>query len=560
MRPGIFSDWEEERVGNPLGVDALGGVAGALEQVSITLTFVLLLTGIVSIGVRFRRAQGVERMQLRWIVTAGTAIGLTWLLMIAMSFVIPEGPVIDTFWAISLLSIGLLPIGVGFAVLRYRLYDIDRVISKALVYAAVTAVLVLGVRRPRPGGSGALLVVRRRLEPGDRGVDAGGRRSLPARALPGAALRRPPLLPPPLRRAAHARELRRTAARADRPLDARGGSQERRRRDDAAEAHVPLAASGGTVVRRPPWTSWLAWAAFTLTLALYAVGITIQEIRGESAATQQESWIAKIGLLLAFLGFAAVGALVASRQPRNAVGWIFSAIGLLVSVSLAAGEWAGYTFEEDPGSLPGGTVAGWLYLWAWFPAIGLIAFVPLLFPDGRVPGPRWRVVQWGLATLIALITVVAWFVPGPMNADETPPWPDNPLGLGVVEDVSDSLSALPAIAFLLLVGASVASMVVRFRRSRGDERQQLKWMTLAVVVLALSVGIPEAARRRPRGSRVRSRSRAPPGVGRHSDAEVPPVRRRRRDPQDARLRAADGGAGGDVRRAWSSVRRRSCAR
>ena len=143
VRPGVFSDWEEERVGNPLGVDALGGLAGALEQVSILLTFVLLLTGIVSIGVRFRHARGVERMQLRWIVTAGTAIGLTWLLMIAMSLVIREGPVIDTFWAISLLSIGLLPIGVGFAVLRYRLYDIDRVVSKALVYAAVTAVLAL---------------------------------------------------------------------------------------------------------------------------------------------------------------------------------------------------------------------------------------------------------------------------------------------------------------------------------------------------------------------------------------------------------------------------------
>ncbi len=142
-RPGVYSDWEEEGVTNPLGVEALGGVAGVLEQVSIALTFVLILTGIVSIGVRFRHARGIERMQLRWIVTAGAAIGLTWLLLIVTSIVIPEGPVIDTFWAISLLSIGLLPIGVGFAVLRYRLYDIDRVVSKALVYAAVTAVLAL---------------------------------------------------------------------------------------------------------------------------------------------------------------------------------------------------------------------------------------------------------------------------------------------------------------------------------------------------------------------------------------------------------------------------------
>ena len=143
IRPGVFLDWEEEGVGNPLGVSALDGVAGALEQVAIALTFALLLTGIVSVGVRYRRARGVERQQLRWIVTAGAATGLTWVLLIGASFIVPEGRVVDTFWAIALLSIGLIPVGVGFAVLRYRLYDIDRVVSRALVYGAVTALLAL---------------------------------------------------------------------------------------------------------------------------------------------------------------------------------------------------------------------------------------------------------------------------------------------------------------------------------------------------------------------------------------------------------------------------------
>jgi hypothetical protein len=143
VKPGVFSDWTKEGVRNPLGVEALGGLAGALEQGAIMLTFALLLTGIVSIGVRFRRAQGVERQQLRWIVTAGTATGLAWALMIMASFALPEGRALDTFWAISLLSIGLIPVGVGFAVLRYRLYDIDRVVSKALVYGSLTALLAL---------------------------------------------------------------------------------------------------------------------------------------------------------------------------------------------------------------------------------------------------------------------------------------------------------------------------------------------------------------------------------------------------------------------------------
>ncbi len=229
---------------------------------------------------------------------------------------------------------------------------------------------------------------------------------------------------------------------------------------------------------RRPWTWWLAWGLCALTLLLFTVGITIQEIRGESTATEQESWIAKIGLLLAFLGFALVGALVSSRQPRNAVGWIFSAIGLLVAVSLSSGEWAGYAFVDDPGSLPGGVVAGWLSMWAWFPAVGLIAFVALLFPDGRVPGPRWRVVLWGLIVVLVVMTAATWFVPGPMNGDDVPAWPSNPLGIAAVDDFYNTIENLPTVAFLVLLAASVASMVVRFRRSRGDERQQLKLMWL----------------------------------------------------------------------------------
>ena len=88
---------------------------------------------------------------------------------------------------------------------------------------------------------------------------------------------------------------------------------------------------------RRPWTWWLAWAVWCLTLALYAVGITIQQIAGgQNANTEGESWGAQIGLLVAFVGFATVGALVASRQPRNAVGWILGAIALLVSFPLPA--------------------------------------------------------------------------------------------------------------------------------------------------------------------------------------------------------------------------------
>jgi hypothetical protein len=224
---------------------------------------------------------------------------------------------------------------------------------------------------------------------------------------------------------------------------------------------------------------------WVLTLALLGIGLAIQEVVGYATATQQEGWVAQVALLLAFLSFATVGALVSSRQPRNAVGWIFSGVGLLVGLSVAGGEYANYVFVEEPGKWPGGYLAGWFYVWTWYPSITLIALLPLLFPDGRVPGRRWRPVLWGLVIGIGFVSALGWFKPGPMNDD--PPWPANPLGIDAVESIYGKAEAAAAVFILLLLAASAASMVVRFRRSRGDERQQLKWMTFAVVVLVVSV-------------------------------------------------------------------------
>ena len=147
--------------------------------------------------------------------------------------------------------------------------------------------------------------------------------------------------------------------------------------------------AGGTVVTRAPsW--WLAWGIWALTIALYGVAVTIQRIVGDSAATQQDTWAARLALLAAFVAFATIGAVIASRRPRNAVGWMFVAIGLFVALSISGGEYANYVFVESSGAYPGGYLAGWIYLWTWYPVIALIVTLPLLFPDGRVPGPRWR--------------------------------------------------------------------------------------------------------------------------------------------------------------------------
>jgi hypothetical protein len=220
---------------------------------------------------------------------------------------------------------------------------------------------------------------------------------------------------------------------------------------------------------------------------LYGVALAIQQIVGHSAATSQESGFASFTLLAAFVAFATVGALVGARQPRNAVGWIFLGVGLFVALSVSGGEYANYVFVEEPGAGPGGYLAGWLYLWTWFPVLGLIVLLPLLFPDGRVPGPRWRPLLWAWIAIAVLITGLWWVRPGPMNDPDMEQWPDNPIGIESLEALYGDLEAIGGVVLFAFLGLSAVSMVVRFRRSRGDERQQLKWMTYGVTLWLLWV-------------------------------------------------------------------------
>ncbi len=141
VRPGPFDDWEEEGLLNPLGVNALEPVINVVYQVDVALLGVLLITSVGSVVLRFRRSAGVERAQMRWIAAAVAATGITWVTMIVGSLILGDDPVVDVLWVSAILSISLIPIGVGVAVMRYKLYEIDRVISKSIGYALLTVVL-----------------------------------------------------------------------------------------------------------------------------------------------------------------------------------------------------------------------------------------------------------------------------------------------------------------------------------------------------------------------------------------------------------------------------------
>ncbi len=183
-------------------------------------------------------------------------------------------------------------------------------------------------------------------------------------------------------------------------------------------------------------------------------------------------------MALMLVSFSTVGAVIATRRPDNAVGWSLLAIGLALGVAFFGQVYADYTLVAHPDSLPGGAVAVWLSLWT--PVLALVAatFFCLLFPDGRPPSTRWRWV--GRLALTGGVLLVLGFSLAPGTLDERNyPGARNPVGVEgdgrLLEGTTTAGTALALVALLL----AVLSMIVRFRRSIGVERQQLKWIVYA---------------------------------------------------------------------------------
>jgi hypothetical protein len=180
------------------------------------------------------------------------------------------------------------------------------------------------------------------------------------------------------------------------------------------------------------------------------------------------------------MSFPLVGAVIATHRPRNPLGWMFLVIGLSQGLTSFGHEYASYVFRTAPGAAPGGELAAWVSQWAWAPGLGLLlTFVPLLFPDGRLPSRRWRPVAWLSAVPIMVIpvstAVALWPWRGPALLDPS----------GVQQAMGDVGPVLGFVPYLLMLGcglACLAALLLRFRRTRGIERQQLKWLLFACAV------------------------------------------------------------------------------
>ena len=221
--------------------------------------------------------------------------------------------------------------------------------------------------------------------------------------------------------------------------------------------------------------AWLAWSLWALSLALTALSLLLLVLNSSHPDVPVYPFWAED--VLFSVGYSTVGAVIVPRMPpENPIGWLFCAIGFLWAVIHFSGEYAIYALLAAPGSLPAGEVASWLYCWLWVPDFGLIVFLGLLFPNGRLPSARWR----SFARLSALLTLVgavsAAFSPGPIVLGL--PAIRNPLGIEGLPNAYKPVQAL----MLVLIGVAAASLLMRRLYARGVERQQIKWFTYATAV------------------------------------------------------------------------------
>jgi class 3 adenylate cyclase len=190
--------------------------------------------------------------------------------------------------------------------------------------------------------------------------------------------------------------------------------------------------------------------------------------------------------VIGFLGAPILGAVIAAHRPDNPYGWLWCVIGLSLGVTFLAVGYGAYSLVVELGALPGGLAAAWVSSVATALAFGLLPYVFLLFPNGRLPSGRWRPVAWA-AGLVGVVQVVLRAVdPGPIYDF---PFVDNPIRFaGAPGELVEWLfmSDIPTVvwlAFLVSLALSVVSIAVRFRRAKGQERQQLKWLASVGVVL-----------------------------------------------------------------------------
>ena len=229
---------------------------------------------------------------------------------------------------------------------------------------------------------------------------------------------------------------------------------------------------------RWPWLLWClasSLLAALLTLAM-VIGVTSDDVTFIAFA------IAMV------LGYATVGAVLASRNPRNPIGWLLMTIGALFPLVGVVDSLVTYTFETKPGALPPRlvTTVAALLMGSWTAMIAVIVLLALLFPTGRAPGGRWRLLPPVVVVAAALALVGFAVSPGPLDTGVGIRI-ENPLGVDALGTAAEAIASIAFLAILLCGIGSIVSLVLRYGRADGEERQQIRWLAYVAITLATMI-------------------------------------------------------------------------
>jgi hypothetical protein len=209
--------------------------------------------------------------------------------------------------------------------------------------------------------------------------------------------------------------------------------------------------------------AWLAWAVCALSLALTALSFLLIALSLRQNAPIHFYWLETTVIAV---GYSVIGAIIASRLPNHPIGWICCAIGFIAGVEHFSGEYAVYALLAHPEAILGGKAMLWFQNWFWMLGIGLLVFLLLLFPTGRLPSHRWRPFAWVTVAVILVAVILTASSPPPSSISEIQSYFDAPPS--------------PVRLLVLLLGlVAAASVVVGRRNARGVERQQIKWLLYA---------------------------------------------------------------------------------
>ena len=251
---------------------------------------------------------------------------------------------------------------------------------------------------------------------------------------------------------------------------------------------MSTAAISGSAAANGRGLTTTAWSVAAVTTMLAVASVILEAFGPGPAATSvdPDAGAGGVGLVVVLSAmasaYALLGAVVVSRQPRNAVGWLMVLIGFFFAYIAISNElYLQVVLNAEEASDVLAYVL-WGSNWAWlFAMVPAVTFLPLLFPTGRPLTPRWRIVVWVAAAGVALSFVGSAFQAGPLDGAEAV---DNPLGIDV--QAIAIIRGLGGLCLIPAVLASIPSLILRFRRSSGAERQQIKWVAVAALSLPIS--------------------------------------------------------------------------